>query len=284
MLHDLLKDLGQDSAVRYSRLGEQAAAEAFSQRKDQLKQAVQTRRRSSSVIGPADRKISTVQCAMTPTHTKLVVKIDLMSRKPQVQRNRTPTRVVIDLQNPSLSSCRSAAGRSRSVRRVGENRQTPQTVLTRDVRGQSRQRKDSQSRAPVAERAPLVPKVLAPPAGNLPKAHWWGSQQTALRSPGVKTTQYFPETEDTVYPRNRTVKEQSLASCADIQPLIQPTLKSPLPELEAEDPPIPTSETSVLDFESDDAPRCESPELDLEERYSKLSDFLSELARKTDCV
>jgi hypothetical protein len=283
MLHDLLNDLGQDSAVRYSRLGEHAAAEAFSQRKEQLKQAVQSRRRSSSVIG-APRSISTAPCAMTPTRTKLVVKIDLMSRKPQVQRNRTPTRVVIDLQNLSLSSCRSAAGRSRSVRRVGENRQTPQTVLTRAGRGQSRHRRDSQPRAPVAERAPLVPKVLSPPASNLPKAHWWGSQQTALRSPGVKTPHYFPETEDTVYPLNLTAEEQSLASCTYIQPLIQPTLKSPLPELEAEDPPRPTSATSVPDYESDDVPRCESPELDLEERYSKLSDFLSELARKTDCV
>jgi hypothetical protein len=291
MLHDLLKDIGQDSAVRYSRLGEDAAKEAFSQRKKQLKQAVQTRKRSSSVIGAQHKSISTAPSAMTPTRTGQVVKIDLMSRKPQLQRNKTPTRVVIDLQNVPLSSLRSAADRSRSVRRVGENKQTPQTELRRDGqwRGQCRQRRDSQPRTPVAERAPLVSKVL-PPTGNLPKGHWWGTQQKALKSPAVKTTHHFAEAEDysIVYPPTPTAVEHSLASWANIQsqsPLIQPTpLKSPLPELEAEDPPRPTSETSVPDFESDDVPRCESPVLDLEERYSKLSDFLSELARKTDYV
>lgn len=291
MLHDLLKDIGQDSAVRYSRIGEDAGKVAFSQRKEQLKQAVQTRKRSSSVNGAQLKSISTAPSAMTPIRTKQVVKIDLMSRKLQLQRNKTPTRVVIDLQNVPLSSLRSAANRSRSVRRVGENKQTPQSELRRDGqwKGQSRQRRDSQPRTPVAERAPLVSKVLPPPAGNLPKGHWWGTQQKALNSPAVKTTQHLADAEDysIVYPPNPTAQEHSLASWSNIQshtPLIQPTLKSPLPELKTEDPPRPTSETSVPDFESDDVPRCESPVLDLEERYAKLSDFLSELARKTDYV
>lgn len=98
MQHDLLLDLSHDSAVRYSKLSDSEAAEAYSQRKVQLMLAMSARRRSTSTsLGNISRQASTVNSSFASSKSK---QSSIHNAKPQLlsqQRSATPSRAAIDL-------------------------------------------------------------------------------------------------------------------------------------------------------------------------------------------